>query len=94
MNLEKYDEAVELFTRFRKVYQENKKDNSQSKIIEHADVRRMLLFQKAVVEGSLSLIMECGLYEDLSGVVDEDQKEKYHLLLDLLTPIAKTYPSE
>ena len=66
----------------------DKKDNSQSKIIEHAYVRRMLLFQKAVVEGSLGLIMECGLYEDLSGVAtDEAEKEKYHLLLDLLTPI-------
>ena len=67
----------------------------QIPIIEHADVKRMLLFQRSVVEGSFCLLMQCALYEDLITVVsDEAEKEKYKLLLDLLTPIAKTYPSE
>ncbi|MEW5735421.1 MAG: acyl-CoA dehydrogenase [Thermodesulfobacteriota bacterium] len=66
----------------------------QITIIEHADVKRMLLFQKAVVEGSLSLLMQCSMYSDLAMVTQGEEKEKYSLLLDLLTPIAKTYPSE
>lgn len=63
-------------------------------IIEHADVKRMLLFQRSVVEGSLSIIMQCSKYVDLMKVLPDDEKEKYHLLLELLTPIAKSYPSE
>ena len=67
----------------------------QIPIIEHADVKRMLLLQRSVVEGSFGLLMQCALYEDLISVVsDETDKEKYKLLLDLLTPVAKTYPAE
>ncbi len=66
----------------------------QVPIIEHADVKRMLLFQKSVVEGSLSLILKCCKYADLAHVHDGDERENYELLLDLLTPIAKSYPSE
>ena len=42
----------------------------QVPIIEHADVKRMLLFQRAVVEGSLSLLLQCSLYADLARVLD------------------------
>ena len=64
-------------------------------IAEHADVRRMLLFQKAVVEGSVNLLLQCSLYEDLSKVsTDPKEKERAHLLTELLTPIAKSFPSE
>lgn len=63
-------------------------------IINHADVRRMLFFQKAVVEGSLSLILECSKLIDLLSISDEKEKEDYQLLLELLTPIVKTYPTE
>jgi alkylation response protein AidB-like acyl-CoA dehydrogenase len=63
-------------------------------IITHADVKRMLLFQRAVVEGSLSLLLQCSLYQDLQKVTEGEEKERYSLLLDLLTPVAKTYPSE
>lgn len=75
----------------------NEKDPSkpQVPIIEHADVKRMLLFQKAIVEGSLSLLMQCSYYADMVKVLPEgDEKRGYELLLDILTPIAKTYPSE
>lgn len=68
--------------------------SSQIPIIEHADVKRMLLFQRSVVEGALSLILQCARYEDLQHVAEGEEKENAHLLLDLLTPIAKTYPSE
>jgi butyryl-CoA dehydrogenase len=63
-------------------------------IIEHADVKRMLLFQRAVVEGALALIMQCSKYVDFQKIVGEEGKEKYHLLLEILTPVAKSYPSE
>lgn len=66
----------------------------QVPIIEHPDIRRMLLFQKAIVEGSLSLLMQCSKYHDLEKVSEGEQKEDYNLLLELLTPVAKTYPSE
>ncbi len=66
----------------------------QVPLIQHVDVKRMLLFQKAVVEGSLSLILQCGLYADLKQVAEGEEKDRAGLLLDLLTGVAKTYPSE
>jgi len=66
----------------------------QVPIIEHADVKRMLLFQRAIVEGSLSILAQCYKYSDLSIVSTGKEKEKYALLQDFLTPIAKSYPSE
>lgn len=66
----------------------------QIPIIEHADVKRMLLFQRAIVEGSLSLIMQCSKYVDMLKVLSGEEKHKYHLLLEILTPVAKSYPSE
>ena len=67
---------------------------SQTSIINHADVKRMLLFQKAVVEGAFSLLMYCSKLADLAHVEEGEAKERAHLLLDLLTPVAKSYPSE
>lgn len=74
----------------------NEKDPSQPQtlIINHADVKRMLLFQKAVVEGSLSLLCQCNYLTDLAHVEQGETKENALLLLDFLTPIAKSYPSE
>ena len=66
----------------------------QIPIIEHADVKRMLLFQRAVTEGSLSLIVYCSNLIDRIHVGPEEERERLALLLDFLTPIAKTYPSE
>jgi butyryl-CoA dehydrogenase len=63
-------------------------------IIEHADVKRMLLFQRAVIEGALSLVMQCSKYVDFQKVLGGEDQEKYHFLLEILTPIAKSYPSE
>jgi butyryl-CoA dehydrogenase len=63
-------------------------------IIEHADVKRMLLFQRAVIEGAQSLLMQCSKYVDFQKVLDGENREKYHLLLEILTPVAKSYPSE
>lgn len=66
----------------------------QIPIIEHADVKRMLLFQKAVVEGSLSLVMEATMRYDKWATTEGEEKEKNHLILELLTPMVKSYPAE
>jgi len=67
----------------------------QVPLTEHPDVRRMLLRQKAIVEGSLGLLGMAARYADLSGhATDEAEKARAKLLLDLLTPIAKTFPAE
>lgn len=67
----------------------------QIPIIEHADVKRMLLFQKSVTEGSLALLIYCGLLSDkIAQENNAQQKLEMEALLDFLTPIAKTYPSE
>ena len=66
----------------------------QVPIIEHPDVKRMLLFQRSVVEGALALLTQCARYADLTIVLTGEEKEKKELLLDLLTPVAKSYPSE
>jgi alkylation response protein AidB-like acyl-CoA dehydrogenase len=63
-------------------------------IIEHADVKRMLLFQRSVSEGSQALLVQCTKYTDLQMVSTDKDKEKYNLLLEVLTPIMKSYPAE
>lgn len=63
-------------------------------IINHADVQRMLLTQQAIVGGSISLGMECTRLYDLCEVTTGEEKEKHFLLLEILTPIMKTYASE
>ncbi|WP_438977113.1 acyl-CoA dehydrogenase [Polaribacter sp.] len=81
----------------RKLSSDGKKNPSekQSLIIEHPDVRRMLLLQKAIVEGSLSLVFLASKYQDiLTTASSAEEKEKYHLLLEMIIPIVKTYPSE
>jgi butyryl-CoA dehydrogenase len=67
----------------------------QSPIIEHADVRRMLLRQKAIVEGGLALLVAAAYQADLAGHSPEESvRRRAGLVLDLLTPIAKTFPAE
>jgi butyryl-CoA dehydrogenase len=67
----------------------------QVPIIEHADVRRMLLRQKAIVEGALSLLGTCARLTDLSEHASStEERERSFQLLDLLTPVAKSFPAE
>jgi len=73
------------------------KDVSQEQIliINHPDVRRMLFLQKAISEGSLSLVLQTAAYYDIHEASEsKEEKQKYKLLLELLTPIVKTYPAE
>lgn len=67
----------------------------QIAIIEHADVRRMLLRQKAIVEAGLALVLYTGRLSDaLEHAPSEAERVRSRLLLDLLTPIVKTFPAE
>lgn len=91
-----YYEALDYTKERRQGRSMNNKDpnSPQIPIIGHADIKRMLLFARAVMEGSLSLLCQCGKYADLMMVEKGEEKERNALLLDLLTPVAKTYPSE
>ena len=67
----------------------------QVKIIEHADVRRMLLAQKAYAEGGLALCLYCAkLVDDERSAEDEAARREARLLLEVMTPIAKAWPSQ
>ena len=64
-------------------------------IMEHADVRRMLMSQKVIAEGAMALVFITSKYYDLKrSSVDSDNIEKYSLLLEIMTPLVKTYPAE
>ncbi len=64
-------------------------------IIEHADVRRMLMRQKAIVDGGLCLIARTSVYADLAEHSPEPaSRARAQRLLDLLTPVAKSFPAE
>ncbi len=78
----------------RRLNEKNQLDSPQTMIINHPDVKRMLLFQKAIVEGSLSLLLESARLADLAHVSKGEEKENYTLLLEILTPVAKTFPTE
>jgi alkylation response protein AidB-like acyl-CoA dehydrogenase len=64
-------------------------------IIQHPDVRRMLLTMKSYVEGMRSLLYYVGMCEDKLRVTDsEEEKAKYQGIIDLLIPVAKGYVSD
>lgn len=64
-------------------------------IIEHADVKRMLLAQKAYAEGAMALVLYGTQLSDDERTADTvEEREHAHTLLDFLTPIIKTWPSE
>ncbi|EYC51351.1 acyl-CoA dehydrogenase [Hylemonella gracilis str. Niagara R] len=66
----------------------------QVRIIEHADVKRMLLAQKAYCEGSLALQLYCARLVDEQRTGTPEAVDEARLLLEVLTPIAKSWPSE
>ena len=72
------------------------KDHSapQVPIIEHTDVKRMLLQQKAIAEGGLALGLLCARLVDEEYTGTTAEAEHAGLLLELLTPVAKSWPSE
>ncbi len=72
------------------------KDASQPpvRLIEHADIKRMLLAQKAYGEGALALALYCARLVDELHTGEPAQKHEAQWLLEVLTPIVKSWPSE
>ncbi len=82
-----YHEALD----YARVRVQGRIAGKQVAIIEHADVRRMLLRQKAIAEGGLALLARVAMYADLAAHGGDGHAA---LLLDLLTPITKSFPAE
>lgn len=69
--------------------------SAQATIIEHPDVKRMLLTQKSYVEGAMALTLFCAsLLDEQTSAPDPSDGQRAAALLDLLTPIAKSWPSQ
>ena len=66
----------------------------QVPIIQHADVKRMLLAQKSYCEGALALALYCARLVDEQATGTPEASKEATLLLEMLTPIAKSWPSE
>jgi len=67
----------------------------QVPIIMHADIRRMLLTQKVYAEGALALVLYCArLVDEAANALSESEQQDAAALLGLLTPVAKSWPSE
>jgi alkylation response protein AidB-like acyl-CoA dehydrogenase len=74
---------------------ETRADAAPVAIIAHADVKRMLLAQKAYAEGALALVLYAGrLVDEERSAPDEADRQNAAALLGLLTPVVKTWPSE
>ena len=73
----------------------NDPGSRQVNIIRHADVRRMLLAQKAYAEGALAMCFYASsLFEDSRTAPTEEERREAFLLLDLITPMVKSWPSK
>ena len=70
-------------------------EDPQVMISEHADIKRMLMTQKAFIEGAQTLMYYCAELIDTNKLsTDKAANQRRDLLLDLLTPICKSWPSE
>ena len=70
-------------------------ESPQVSIVEHADIKRLLLAQKCAAEGAMALVLYCAKLLDLQQIESEPAElTRLGLLLDLLTPIAKSWPAE
>ena len=69
--------------------------SEQVNIIQHPDVRRMLLAQKAYAEGAMALCLYGSqLFEDSKSLASQSEKEAANELLELLIPVIKSWPSK
>ncbi|MGN5765199.1 acyl-CoA dehydrogenase [Acinetobacter calcoaceticus] len=70
-------------------------NSPQVPLIKHADVRRMLLAQKSYVSGALALCLYAArLVDDSKSLEDKEERDKINVLLDLLTPVVKSWSSQ
>ncbi len=64
-------------------------------IIDHPDIRRMLLWMKATVDGMRSMAYTAGLWWDLSEESEDPRvRRRYQLLMEFITPLVKSYCSD
>jgi alkylation response protein AidB-like acyl-CoA dehydrogenase len=69
--------------------------SQQVPLVRHPDVRRMLLAQKAYASGSLALCLYAArLSDDMHTAETPEARKEADLLLDLLTPVVKSWPSQ
>ena len=67
----------------------------QVPLVQHADIRRMLLAAKSYVEGGLAMNLYCArLVDEQNTAPDAGARRRANLLLELLTPVAKSWPSQ
>jgi alkylation response protein AidB-like acyl-CoA dehydrogenase len=66
----------------------------QVPIIEHPDVRRMLLSSKAYTEAMRAILLQTAKYLDLSHLTEGEESQRYHSYVEMLTPICKAWCSE
>ncbi len=69
-------------------------DSPQVRLIEHTDIKRMLLAQKSICEGALALQLYCARLVDEQKTGEADAAREAKVLLEVLTPISKSWPSE
>jgi alkylation response protein AidB-like acyl-CoA dehydrogenase len=69
-------------------------DAPQVAIVEHPDVRRMLLSSKSYVEAMRALLLQTAYYVDMSRLTEGEESERYHSYVEMLTPICKAWCSE
>jgi len=69
-------------------------DAPQVPIIEHPDVRRMLLSSKAYTEAMRALLMQTSYYIDMTRITEGEERERYQSYVEVLTPICKAWASE
>jgi alkylation response protein AidB-like acyl-CoA dehydrogenase len=69
-------------------------DAPQVPIVEHPDVRRMLLSSQAYTEAMRALLLQTAFYTDMSHVTEGEESERYHSYVEVLTPICKAWASE
>jgi alkylation response protein AidB-like acyl-CoA dehydrogenase len=70
-------------------------DAPRVSIIEHPDIRRMLMMMKALTEGMRALLYVTAFYADLSECTDDEaERMKYEGFVELLTPVCKAWPSD
>ncbi len=74
---------------------QGRRDGRPVAIVEHPDVARMLLAQKAWAEGAVALVLYCArLLDEERTAATPEERARAHLLLDVLTPVAKSWPSQ
>ncbi len=74
---------------------ENPDPAIQVPIIQHPDIRRMLLLMKSHIEGMRAMLLYCGYAMDRAEVAEsKEEKRKWNGIVELLIPICKAYPTE